>query len=127
MTSRSNNKFRAIFMLLCPRCHGDTLYRYPSRKISHAFQMKTSCENCGQKFELEPGFYYGAMFLAYAITAILLFLTFAVSFFLLRLSVDISMAISIALVFLLYIYINRLSRSLWIHMNVKFDAARKES
>ncbi|MDA9312066.1 DUF983 domain-containing protein [Vicingaceae bacterium] len=29
-------------------------------------EVKDSCENCNRKFSIEPGFYYGAMYVSYA-------------------------------------------------------------
>lgn len=53
----------------CPRCHeGDV---YPSK---HAYQMKDfgkmheRCSVCDFKYEKEPGFFYGAMYVSYALT-----------------------------------------------------------
>ena len=50
----------------CPRCHqGDVFVK------SHAFnlgfdKMHEQCSHCDLRYEKEPGFFYGAMYVSYA-------------------------------------------------------------
>jgi uncharacterized protein (DUF983 family) len=50
----------------CPRCHqGDVFVK------SHAFtlgfdKMNEHCSHCDLRYEKEPGFFYGAMYVSYA-------------------------------------------------------------
>ena len=34
-------------------------------------QMPVQCENCGQVYEIEPGFYWGAMYVSYGFTVVI--------------------------------------------------------
>jgi len=53
----------------CPRCHEGDFYL-----SDHPYQLKNfgknyeHCKVCGFKFEKEPGFFYGAMYVSYALT-----------------------------------------------------------
>lgn len=82
--------------------------------------MPTHCPVCQQKFELEPGFYWGSIFISYAIFGWGLFALFAVFFFGLNVEVTISFVVSTLLLILIYIPILRLSRSLWINFFVRY-------
>ena len=49
--------------LRCPRCGKDKLY-------SGLLRMRSSCEHCALRFEREPGFYLGAIYFNYGLTAL---------------------------------------------------------
>ena len=90
-------------------------------KIKDPLSMHDACTNCGQKFEPEPGFYYGAMFISYIMTAwifliIALFLVFVIGW-----SLDSVKWIIIGVGLLFFLKTVRLSRSIWIHIVVKYN------
>lgn len=63
-------KLQAIINAKCPRCRrGDlfmnSMYGFSSQK------MHTNCPKCGLKFEVEPGYFYVAMYVSYAINVAL--------------------------------------------------------
>jgi len=90
--------------------------------------MPEQCSCCHQPFELEPSFFYGAMYVSYALQVALLVTVF-VAFQVLYPEVDLIWMIStvVGIALLLYPVLLRLSRSIWIHIFVKYDeeAARK--
>jgi uncharacterized protein (DUF983 family) len=77
--------------------------------------MKSNCSHCGLAFEPEPGFYYGAMFVSYALSVLLLL----VVGLLLNILIDPSEWVYIGVVsacVLLFAPLNfRLSRSIFLH------------
>ncbi|MCP3927684.1 MAG: DUF983 domain-containing protein [Bacteroidetes bacterium] len=81
--------------------------------------MKEACEHCGQTFIPEPGFYYGAMFISYILSGFLCLGIFAFFFFVLNLSLYGSYFAMLFVMAFLFVYIFRISRSLWLNMNVK--------
>ena len=87
--------------------------------------MPEACPVCGEDFSREPGFYFGAAYVSYALTvalwvAVLVALTCFELWGLLQFSFfeDVGMFLStgIALLILLLPVIARLSRSIWLHM-----------
>jgi len=106
----------------CPRCRKGPLFKYPPYNLKHFTEMNKTCACCSQKFELEPSFYDGAMYVSYAIQ-VALFVSVFVAYQVLNPDADILWKIStvIFLVFALFPLILRWSRSLWIHFFVKFD------
>jgi uncharacterized protein (DUF983 family) len=62
------NFIGALFRGNCPRCREGNMFKYPALKLSRFTQMHSHCSVCSYKFEPEPGFYIGAMFVTYAFT-----------------------------------------------------------
>jgi uncharacterized protein (DUF983 family) len=55
----------------CPACREGDIFKYPLKKITHFAEMHKNCQHCGSTFEPEPGFYFGAMFVSYALSVVL--------------------------------------------------------
>jgi hypothetical protein len=108
----------------CPRCNLDNLYvdNNPYH-LSKLGQMKKSCNKCGQAYEPETGFYYGAMYVSYGLGIALLF----VPAYLLYLLFDLSFGWLLTFVLTMYVLtfplVFRLSRNIWLNMFVKYDRA----
>lgn len=114
------SKFKSIFAYTCPKCRQTKMYKEPFN-MSKPVEMNKSCEVCGQVFEPEPGFYYGAMFISYILSGwifILLALLFVFGF---KWSLELSMGVVVVFAILTFFKLMRISRSLWIHFIVKFD------
>ena len=90
-------------------------------KPTDPLNMHDECEVCGQSFNPEPGFYYGAMFLSYILSGWFLIVPALILVFVLKWTVNGAMIFVIALAALTYFKFMRFSRSLWIHINVKYD------
>ena len=83
--------------------------------------MHKRCEVCGQKFEPEIGFYYGAMFISYLFIALVSFTVVCFNIFVLGIQVELSFGILLILLAIIYLWNLRFTRSLWIHFLVKYD------
>ena len=59
--------FKAIIKEKCPRCHKGDLFVSSPYKLSRFTKMNKQCDQCAQTFDPEPGFYFGAMYIAYAL------------------------------------------------------------
>lgn len=120
-SSKKGNKIYTIFAFKCPRCMKGDLYPTSTFSFSKPFEMNDSCNHCKQKFFPEPGFYYGAMFISYIFTG-----WFSIAFVLLlhwifNWSTMASFATLIAILGVLFVYIFRLSRSIWLSLMIKYD------
>jgi len=73
-------KLYSIFTGSCPKCHKGKLFLNSNPyKPQNWDKMNAKCEHCGLKYELEPGFYQGAMYVSYALgvaLSVIIFLTF---------------------------------------------------
>lgn len=104
----------------CPRCRTGDLFTKPF-DISKPLDMPKRCFHCDLKTEPEPGFYFGAMFLSYLLTAFpLLGLGLGLAFGL-NWSINGVIAAILFVAALFFIKVLRFSRSLWIHLMVKYE------
>ncbi|MEX2592426.1 MAG: DUF983 domain-containing protein [Anditalea sp.] len=117
------SKIYSIVECKCPKCHeGDmfapgTLY-HPTK----FYKMHAYCAYCDQSFEPEPGFYFGSMFVSYAInTALFIIFWIATSFLVEDMSLLMILGILFAVVIFLLPITFRLSRSIWINFFVHYD------
>ena len=85
------------------------------------FEMHEHCSHCGLHYQLEPSFFYGAMYVNYGLTVIVGVATFIISKVLLGLEITPSfITIILALVILMPIN-TRLARNIYINMFVSYD------
>ncbi len=104
----------------CPRCYQGDLFNKPF-KFKDPLSMPERCNHCDQKFEPAPGFYYGAMFISYALSSFLFLAIAGIGIIFLGMTVNQVFAIIITLGILLFFYTARISRVLWIYFEVKYD------
>ena len=54
----------------CTRCHqGDIFTSKNPYNLSKMFSMHSNCSHCDLKYESEPSFFYGALYVSYAISS----------------------------------------------------------
>lgn len=82
-------------------------------------KMPRYCSNCGSDFEPEPGFYFGALFISYALAAPFCLLLFAFLNFGLRISFEPALVLVTITQLLLAPYLFHLSRAIWLYFHLK--------
>jgi uncharacterized protein (DUF983 family) len=117
---KKGNKLFSIFWFKCPRCHEGDLFEnqnpYSFRKF---FDMPTHCSSCNLKYEPEPGFFYGAMYVSYALSISLAGLTwFILTMLDLEFWVVIWTVIPVLLISIPYLF--KISRAIWINFFVHY-------
>src|SRR4030065_946755 len=76
---KKGSKLYSILFNKCPRCHeGDFMREKNMFKLNRAFEMHEHCSKCGLKYMMEPSFYYGAMYVNYALTVGISIATFII-------------------------------------------------
>lgn len=116
------NKLYSIFSFRCPQCHKGKFFKYHPYDLKHVGEVHECCSHCGLKYEKEIGFFYGAMYVSYAL-GVALFVTLWVSFNLFFPSASSAFqitTITLASVFFAP-YLYALSKIIWINFFVTFD------
>jgi uncharacterized protein (DUF983 family) len=111
----------SIFKMKCPRCQVGGLYETSTLSFKKSFYMPEKCPHCGQKYSLEPGFYYGAMFISYIFTGFSIFGFFALFKFLLGFDVFVSFILATIVLMSLFVWYFRISRAIWINFFIKYN------
>jgi hypothetical protein len=106
----------------CPRCHKGKFWPknnpYKNICISNNGDIGC-CKNCNLKYEIEPGFWYGAMYVSYALTVFISVLVWLITnFFIYDIFIQI-IIISFSLIFLCPI-VYFLSRLIWINIFISY-------
>lgn len=114
----------------CPRCGEGDLYIHKSYLpfSKKPFEMKKYCPSCGLKYEKELGYFYGSMFVSYALNIALFVACLLVYIFLFKENYGWAYfgVGYILLTLLLTGVIFRLSRSLWITVLTKYEPETKD-
>jgi len=110
-----------ILHMKCPRCHEGELFDTGSFSFQKPFDMKETCPNCGQRYYPEPGFYYGAMFVSYILYGWFSLILVGFCLLVLGMGVNASIGVLIAISAILFVWVFRISRSIWLGLNVKYQ------
>ena len=119
---KKGTKLYAVLKQKCPRCQNGDLFKYKnSYRFKDITTMYEKCPECGLKYEREPGFFYGAMYVSYGLT-VGLWVTLAVAIFTFyNMSPWLFLGIGVTALFLLLPIIYRVSRAIWLNIFVKYE------
>lgn len=119
---KKGSKLNSILTGTCPRCQEESMYFEKNPyNLPEIFHMHEDCSHCGLHYQIEPSFFYGAMYVNYGLTVGLGIATFVICKMLLHLELNQTfIAIIIALVVLMPIN-SRLARNIYINMFVSYD------
>jgi uncharacterized protein (DUF983 family) len=112
---RKGNLLLNILREKCPSCGVGHVFE-PGRPFKMPV-MKNACESCGYRFDREPGYFIGAMYISYGLAVAEALLTFLICYFFFPTLPTIWIPILIMLVIVLFSVKNfRLSRIIYIHI-----------
>ncbi|MCG8476188.1 MAG: DUF983 domain-containing protein [Cytophagales bacterium] len=113
----------------CPKCRKGQVFSSPLYKLHRFWKMNETCSCCNLRFEVEPGFFFGAMYFTYAfnvavfiVVGLLLYLAFEDP------ELWVYMSVIPAVIILLLPFAFRYSRLLFLYLfgGIKYDAAHKD-
>lgn len=116
-------KLYSILHFKCPQCHEGDFF------VSGPYNLKTvgnthkECSHCGLIYSKEPGFYYGAMYVSYALgVALFVACWIAFSFFLPGVATGWQIAIISTLSLIAAPYFYALSKIIWANLFFRYDS-----
>jgi len=112
--------FSSAFKLKCAKCRKGRMF-VPVQKFNDWFKMNDHCPKCGTHLYMEPGFYWGAMYVSYAISSAMCFILFMLAYFGFGWSLTGSFAFLSIIVMLTAPYVFRLARSFWLAAFMRYD------
>jgi uncharacterized protein (DUF983 family) len=113
----------SVFKGKCPVCHeGDAFESNEVYNLRKFDKMPERCSHCGHKFEIENGFWYGAMYVSYALTVAISVATFVLTY-LIYPEASVWLYISLIVIALIGMapVTYRASRLVWMNLFTHFD------
>ena len=119
---KKGSKLYSILKFKCPKCHEGDFF------ISHSYNLKKigdlhpQCQECNLKFSKEPGFYFGAMYISYAL-GIAIFVGVYTADQILKLNLSLFDIFTIVGTLLLFgtPYLFHLSKIIWANIFFHYD------
>jgi len=117
---KKGSKLYSVINNKCPQCQEGDFFKYPiSLNFKHNLEIHEKCDSCGLKYMMEPSFFYGAMYVSYALTV-----AFAVAIYVIGYLLNLSLITTIISILVVLIGLTpltmRVSRLLYINMFVHF-------
>jgi uncharacterized protein (DUF983 family) len=113
---RKGNLVLNILTEKCPHCGESKVFK----RMKNPFvfpEMKERCDSCNYRFDREPGYFLGAMYLSYGMAVLLAIVTFLTCYFFFPNLATIWVPTLIFLVITAFSYkIYKLSRIIYIHI-----------
>jgi uncharacterized protein (DUF983 family) len=119
---KKGSKLNSILTGSCPKCQNESMYldKNPLH-LSKVLKMNENCSHCGLKYQIEPSFFYGAMYVSYGLNVAVGIAAFIVSFVFFGASIEQSFLAIVITLIVLFPFVLRLSRNLYINMFVSYD------
>lgn len=125
MTFLKGSKLYSIFTGTCPVCQEESMYKEPNPyKVSKLFAMYERCSNCNTKYKMEPSFFFGAMYVSYAVGIAFAVAAFVISYWILKLSLLPTFIVIVATLVIFLPVIVRWSRNIWINFFFSYDESK---
>jgi uncharacterized protein (DUF983 family) len=119
---KKGSKLNSILTGTCPRCQEESMYVDQNPyNLKNIYKMHDNCSHCGLHYQIEPSFFYGAMYVSYGLTVGIGIAAFIISKVIIGLSLLQSFIAIIASLFALMPVTARLARNIYINIFVHFD------
>ena len=114
----------------CPRCRKGKMFNdsnpFKKLKLSHIFDMPEKCAECGQRYDLEQGFWYGTGYVSYALAVAISLTTFVAWVVLIGISTEDNrifywLTFNGILLVVIQPWLMRLSRVIYLYFFVSYD------
>lgn len=119
---KKGSKLYSILTGTCPKCQNESMYldKNPLH-FNKILKMHENCSHCGLKYQIEPSFFYGAMYVSYGLNVAVGIAAFLISFVIFGSSLKVAFIAIIASLIVLFPFVLRWSRNIYINMFVSYD------
>ena len=119
---KKGSKLNSILTGTCPKCQNESMYSDKNPlHLTKILVMRESCGHCGLKYQIEPSFFYGAMYVSYGLNVAIGTAAFIISYVFLSASIKVAFITIIVSLVLLFPFVLRWSRNIYINMFVSYD------
>jgi uncharacterized protein (DUF983 family) len=118
----------SVFTNKCPKCHSSKVFKNKNPYVLKDFdKMNVSCPVCGEVYEKEPGYFYGAMYVSYALMVGLFLVSWGINAFWIDASALNYLLVTSFLMVILSPLTFRISRLVWLNFFIRFDNSKSKS
>ncbi|MBS7785756.1 DUF983 domain-containing protein [Flavobacterium sp. CYK-55] len=119
---KKGTKLNSILTGTCPRCQNESMYvKKNPYQLNQMLTMHEECSHCKLVYQIEPSFFYGAMYVSYAVNVAVGVAAFIISHVFIGLELIPSFIAIVTTLLVLYPPILRVSRNMYINMFVSYD------
>jgi uncharacterized protein (DUF983 family) len=113
--------FKSVLGLKCPKCREGQLFSKKGLfRYRHLLSMHDTCTNCKQVFEIEPGFWIGALWTSYPIVVLIEVPFLFLALYATTVSPWVYFGCMVLAFMIFFPVMLRLGRSVWIHISVRY-------
>ena len=124
---KKGSKLYSILTGTCPRCQKESMYLDQNPlNLTKVLKMHEKCSHCGLKYQIEPSFFYGAMYVSYGLNVGIGIAAFIVSYVILNSNIKTAFISIIASLIVTFPLVLRWSRNIYINMFVSYDSRFKK-
>jgi uncharacterized protein (DUF983 family) len=119
---KKGSKLYSILTGTCPKCQNESMYfdKNPLH-LNKILKMHENCSHCGLKYQIEPSFFYGAMYVSYGLNVAIGIAAFIISFVIFDSSLEVAFITIVASLVILFPFVLRWSRNVYINMFVSYN------
>ena len=119
---RKGMKLYSILFGVCPKCHQESMYVNKNPYVlSKVIKMHDHCSHCKTRYQMEPSFFYGSMYVSYGVGIAFAVAAFITTYVIFETSVTTAFISIVLTLVLLFPVMMRLSRNIWINIFMKYD------
>ena len=119
---KKGSKLYSILTGTCPKCQEESMYQDKNPlHLSKLLKMNEKCSHCGLHYQIEPSFFYGAMYVSYAMNVALGVAAFIISYGIFNSNLKTAFAVILISTILLYPFVLRWARNIYINIFVSFN------
>ncbi|CAM3980764.1 MULTISPECIES: DUF983 domain-containing protein [Flavobacterium] len=119
---KKGSKLNSILTGTCPKCQNESMYL--DQNVLHLgkiLKMHENCSHCGLRYQIEPSFFYGAMYVSYGLNVGIGIAAFIISFLIFGSSLKVAFIAIVASMILSFPIVLRWARNIYINMFVSYD------
>ncbi len=119
---KKGSKLNSILTGSCPKCQNESMYvdKNPLH-LGNVLKMNENCSHCGLKYQIEPSFFYGAMYVSYALNVAVGVAAFIISHIFIGVNLVQSFIAIIVTLIITFPFVLRWARNSYINMFISYD------
>ena len=119
---KKGSKLNSILTGSCPKCQNESMYvdKNPLH-LGNVLKMNENCSHCGLKYQIEPSFFYGAMYVSYGLNVAVGIAAFIISHVFVGLNLVNSFIAIIGTLVVSFPFVLRWARNIYINMFISYD------